>query len=180
MIKRTDSGYTFVEVIGVLGIIGMIAVSSSMLASSVIDRYRKNQVQDEIQTLQKIISQRYVADGNFSKVSDATLISEELLPRYMINGNKIVQPYGEVEIISGNLTYGVKFDGLPMASCVALSTMNWVYTDSSDLISITINGKKFEWPIKSKQDADNALPLSTQQLGKVCERDGNEITWEFQ
>ena len=53
MIKRTDSGYTFVEVIGVLGIIGMIAVSSSMLASSVIDRYRKNQVQDEIQTLQK-------------------------------------------------------------------------------------------------------------------------------
>ncbi len=180
MIKRTDSGYTFVEVIGVLGIIGMIAVSSSMLASSVIDRYRKNQVQDEIQTLQKIISQRYVADGNFSKVSDATLISEELLPRYMINGNKIVQPYGEVEIISGNLTYGVKFDGLPMASCVALGTMNWVYTDSSDLISITINGKKFEWPIKSKQDADNALPLSTQQLGKVCERDGNEITWEFQ
>ena len=65
MKRRADSGYTFVEVLGVLGIIGMIAVSSSMLVSSILDRYHKNRTQDDILTLQKVISQRYVADGNY-------------------------------------------------------------------------------------------------------------------
>lgn len=180
MNKKNEAGYTLVEVIGVLGIIGMIAASASMLASSVMDRYRKNRVQDEIQTLQKVISQRYVADGNFNKVKEDTLVDEALVPKYMISNNQVIQPYGNVEVIAGELTYGVMFDGLPMAVCVALGGMNWVYSDSSDLVSITINNDKFIWPINIKQNDEKALPLSTTQLSKSCKKEDNEITWEFQ
>ncbi len=180
MKRRADSGYTFVEVLGVLGIIGMIAVSSSMLVSSILDRYHKNRTQDDILTLQKVISQRYVADGNYLKVSDQKLIDENLIPRYMVRNNGIVQPYGDVKLISGVMTYKIRFDGLPLAVCVALGTMNWVYTDSSDLVSIKINDKSYEWPINKSQNASDALPVSVSQAAAVCKRDNNEITWEFQ
>lgn len=180
MKRRADSGYTFVEVLGVLGIIGMIAVSSGMLVGSIMDRYRKNRAQDDILTLQKVISQRYVADGNYQKVSAETLIDENLIPRYMSNGENIQQPYGAVTLIAGEMTYKIMFDGLPMAVCVALGTMNWVYTDSSDLVSIQINNKTYEWPINKNHDDESALPLSTSQAAAVCKRDNNEITWEFQ
>lgn len=180
MKRRTDSGYTFVEVLGVLGIIGMIAVSSGMLVSSIMDRYRKNRVQDDILTLQKIVNQRYVADGNYSKASAQTLIKEGLIPRYMMSGNEIIQPYGKVSIIDGVLTYRIKFDGLPMAVCVALGLMNWVYTDSSDLVSLKINDKSYSWPINKSHSSGDALPLNTTQVSAACKRNDNEIIWEFQ
>lgn len=180
MKRRADSGYTFVEVLGVLGIIGMVAASSGMLVGSIMDRYRKNRVQDDILTLQKVVSQRYVADGNYLKVSEQTLINENLIPRYMTSGGNIVQPYGNVILSAGGMTYKIRFDGLPMAVCVALGLMNWVYTDSSDLVSIKINDKTYEWPINKSHNAADALPLNTTQVAAICKRENNEITWEFQ
>ena len=80
MKKTHEKGYTFIEVIGVLGIAGMLMASMSMLVSSMFDKYKKNRVQDQILMLEKLINQRYVADKNYKDISADTLIDEGIVP----------------------------------------------------------------------------------------------------
>lgn len=180
MKKTHEKGYTFIEVIGVLGIAGMLMASMSMLVSSMFDKYKKNRVQDQILMLEKLINQRYVADKNYKDISADTLIDEGIVPAEMKNGNKIVQAYGDVTIAGSEDTYTIEFNKLPLNVCMALGMMDWVYGDSSDLVSITINKTKYTWPYVGKQTDDTSLPLDVGRLSQKCQRLDNVIKWEFQ
>ena len=180
MKKTHEKGYTFIEVIGVLGIAGMLMASMSMLVSSMFDKYKKNRVQDQILMLEKLINQRYVADKNYKDISADTLIDEGIVPAEMKNGNKIVQAYGDVTIAGSEDTYTIEFNKLPLNVCMALGMMDWVYGDSSDLVSVTVNGSKYSWPYIGKQTDDSALPLDVARLSQKCQRQNNVIKWEFQ
>ena len=180
MKKTHEKGYTFIEVIGVLGIAGMLMASMSMLVSSMFDKYKKNRVQDQILMLEKLINQRYVADKNYKDISADTLIDEGIVPAEMKNGNKIVQAYGDVTIAGSEDTYTIEFNKLPLNVCMALGMMDWVYGDSSDLVSITVNSSKYSWPYVGKQTDDTSLPLDVGRLSQKCQRLDNVIKWEFQ
>ena len=180
MKKTHEKGYTFIEVIGVLGIAGMLMASMSMLVSGMFDKYKKNRVQDQILMLEKLINQRYVADKNYKDISADTLIDEGIVPAEMKNGNKIVQAYGDVTIAGSEDTYTIEFNKLPLNVCMVLGMMDWVYGDSSDLVSITVNSSKYSWPYIGKQTDGSALPSDVAGLSKKCERQNNVIKWEFQ
>lgn len=175
-----ERGYTFVEVIGVLGIAGMLMASMSMLVSGMFDKYKKNRVQDQILTLEKLINQRYVADKNYSEISAETLIEEDIIPTEMRNGNNIVQAYGDVAISGNTETYTIEFDKLPLNVCMTLGMMDWTFGDSSDLVSVTINDSKYVWPYVGKQTDNTSLPLDVGRLTQKCKRQDNVIKWEFQ
>ena len=180
MKKTHEKGYTFIEVIGVLGIAGMLMASMSMLVSGMFDKYKKNRVQDQILMLEKLINQRYVADKNYKDISADTLIDEGIVPAEMKNGNKIVQAYGDVTIAGSEDTYTIEFNKLPLNVCMVLGMMDWVYGDSSDLVSITVNNTKYIWPYVGKQTDNTALPLDAGRLSQKCQRQNNVIKWEFQ
>ena len=180
MKAKQEKGYTFAEVIGVLGITGMLMASMSMLVSSMFDKYKKNRVQDQIVTLEKLINQRYVADKNYSEISAATLIEEGVVPAEMKDDDKIVQAYGDVAIAGNAETYTIEFNKLPLNVCMALGQMDWTFGDSSDLVSITINNTKYVWPYVGKQADETSLPLDVARLLQKCQRLDNVIKWEFQ
>lgn len=180
MRKNNEKGYTMMEVIGVLGIIGVLASSAAMLAGSVFDKYKMNRIMDQIVDLQRIISRRFMADGNYSGVENDALIKEKIIPKDMLRNNKIVHSYGSVILYPGTLSYRIAFRDLPYRACVQLGNLNWVIQDSSDLISININSKKFDWP-EVAASKERALPIDIVRVGAACEHnDNNTIIWEFQ
>lgn len=180
MIKCNEKGYTLIEVIGVLGIIGVLAASMGMLASSMFGKYRMNRVSDQIIDLQKNINRRFVADGSYAQVSEAKLISENVVGKDMIRGNTIVHAFGDVNIIPGALSFKIRFKTLPYNVCVQLSTLNWIIQDSSDLVSLRVNATTYFWP-EAAPNAATQLPLDIVRAATSCVRgDINEIIWEFQ
>ena len=180
MKKTHEKGYTFIEVIGVLGIAGMLMASMSMLVSGMFDKYKKNRVQDQILMLEKLINQRYVADKNYKDISADTLIDEGIVPAEMKNGNKLVQAYGDVTIACSEDTYTIEFNKLPLNVCMVLGMMDWVYGDSSDLVSITVNNTKYIWPYVGKLTDNKSFHLDAGRLSQKCKRKNNVIKWEFQ
>lgn len=180
MIKENEQGYTMMEVISVLAIIGVLAASAAKLVGNMFDRYKASRVADQIVEMQKVINRRYVAEGNYSNLSAETLIEEKLLSGDMRSDDKIVHAYGDVEVIGGAVSFQVVYKTLPYNVCVTLANLNWIVQDSSDLVSLDINGSKYEWPAAA-ENVQRQLPMDINRAMAVCSRDkDNTITWEFQ
>ena len=81
MTSSNERGYTLTEVIGVLSIVGVLVISMSMLVNSMFSRYKTNRVQDQIVSLQKLINQRFVADGNYRSATKQQLIKDGVIPK---------------------------------------------------------------------------------------------------
>lgn len=180
MIKRDERGYTMIEVISVLAIIGVLAASAARLVANMFDRYKSSRVADQIVDMQKIINRRYVADGNYSNLSAETLINEKLVGGDMRSGDNLVHAFGDVSVNGKANTFDVTFSDLPYNVCVTLANLNWIIQDSSDLVSLDINGTKYNWPEAAK-DAAHQLPMDINRAMTSCTRDKEStITWEFQ
>ncbi len=180
MKESNERGYTMTEVIGVLSIVGILIVSMSMLVNGMFIKYKSNRVQDQIVSLQKVINQRFVADGNYRNAKNSQLIKEDVVPRDMVYRDDIVQTFGAVKVSPGNITFKIEFSELPRMACINLAIMSWVSQDTSDLVSVTVNKDKYEWPKNAKSE-DYSMPITTIQAAKSCKRgDENVIEWEFQ
>lgn len=175
-----EKGATMVEVIMTLGIIGAFGVSIAALVTSMYDRYRVSRVGGQIEELKKTINNRYVADGQYTKASISTLIDEGLPPKDMINGKKLYHAYkGEVTLKGSADSYEITFADLPQKICIELGIMNWTVDNSSDLVSLNINNKNFEWPWVA--GASNKLPAQMADVSTACKTgDANVIKWTFQ
>lgn len=180
MTHSNEQGYTLTEVIGVLSIVGVLSVSMSMLVNSMFTRYKTNRIQDQIVSLQKLINQRFVADGNYRSATKQQLIKDGVIPKDMINGNQIVHAFGEADVTPGYLTFKITFSELPQTACINLGIMSWIVQDTSDLVSIKINSDKFRWP-GAGVNQTSTLPVTTAMAAKSCKRGSdNVIEWEFQ
>lgn len=180
VIKQNENGYTMMEVISVLAIIGVLAAGSARLVSSMFDRYKSNRVADQIIDIQKAINRRYVADGNYKSLTAATLISEKVLGGDMLAANKLVHAYGDIEVSGGDTTFKVSFKDLPYNICTMLANLNWIIQDSSDLVSLDVNGSVYKWP-EAAADVAHRLPMDIGRAMTDCTRDEDStITWEFQ
>ena len=175
-----EKGATMVEVIMTLGVIGAFGVSIATLVTSMYDRYRVSRVGGQIEELKKTINNRYVADGQYTNASITTLIDEELAPKDMINGKKLYHSYkGEVTLKGGADSYELTFSDLPQKICIELGIMNWTVDNSSDLVSLNINGKDFKWPWVA--GSSYKLPAQMPEVSASCKTgDTNVIKWTFQ
>ena len=175
-----EKGATMVEVIMTLGVIGAFGVSIATLVTSMYDRYRVSRVGGQIEELKKTINNRYVADGQYTNASITTLIDEELAPKDMINGKKLYHSYkGEVTLKGGADSYELTFSDLPQKICLELGIMNWTVDNSSDLVSLNINGKDFKWPWVA--GSSYKLPAQMPEVSASCKTgDTNVIKWTFQ
>ena len=178
--SNNEKGASMVEIIMILGILGALSVSIASLVNSMYDRYRVSRVCGQIEEFKKLINNRYIADGRYSDVSVATVISEGIAPKDMISGTKLYHSYnGAVTVKGSNDSYEITFDDLPQKVCVELGILNWTVDNSSDLVSMDINGKIFKWPWTAG-DA-NKLPAQMTDVAAAClDGDENVVKWNFQ
>ena len=176
---ENEKGATLVEVIMVLGIIGAFGVSIATLVTSMYDRYRVSRVGGQIEELQKTINNRYVADGQYTNASIETLIEEEIAPKDMVDGKKLFHSYhGEVTLKGSSDNYEITFSDLPQKVCIELGIMNWTVDNTSNLVSLSINNEKFNWPWV---ETGKKLPAQAAEVSAACRNnDENVIKWTFQ
>lgn len=178
-LKDSEKGHTMVEIVLTLGILGAMSVGIATMVSSMHDKYRVSRICQQAEELKKVVNGRYVADGSYTPVSVATLLSEGIAPKDMINGTKLWHKFrGEARVSGTTDTYEVSFYTVPQKACVELGMINWMIDNSSDLITLSINSVTFKWPWAAS-GADKVLPAEITNIGTAC-KDSNTITWKFQ
>ncbi len=187
MLEFEQKGRTMIEVIAVLGIISMVAVGLLSIINNVYSRYKNYSTINQIQELQKLISNRYAYKGNYKGISAQSLIEDNAAPKSMIIGKKLYHAMrSEVTVASADYggedrSYTILFPGLSRKMCSELGAIVWTVSDSTELVAVTINDKKYVWPDK-KGTTGNFLPLDLMSANKLCNANEgeNKILWEFQ
>lgn len=193
-IKNDQSGRTMIEVIGMLAIVGAVTSGIAHLISTMHDRFLLSRIVQQARDLQKVVSNRFVADGDYSGAENSILVSERAAPQDMIDGDSLYHAYRGAVTVSGTKdTFKISFEDLPNVVCMELATLNWQVGNDSDLISCQINDDLYQWPLAAGTDS-KVLPLSMADALLSCtnltslDDDGNEttrpdndntVTWEF-
>ena len=195
--RSNQNGSTMLETIGAMMVVSMVSIGIVSLVGKMFNAFKQNMVANEIKEVQKNITDRYRADGNYEAlegISAQDAYKEKLIPAQMLVGNKIVhRQNGEVELGIGEEEidnekenyFTVKFKGLTNGSCIDLSQIAWNSASSTDLYAITINNNKtFKVPLATAGVApgsDNALPITIEKAVGACNAGGddNVIKWTF-
>lgn len=194
--KSNQNGGTMMETLMMLSIITVLSISGIKLIGSLMGMFRQNMVSNEIIEIQKNITARYRALGDYAEIP--TTIEdwkkEKILPHQMIVEDSLVHRQGgAVSILPRPRNEGediypyfqVTFNRLPQKTCLLVAQINWVNSHTSDLIEMKINNTHtFILPTRNSgidKTADNALPAKTKVIMDACKKgDNNAITWTFQ
>ena len=100
--KTNQCGSTMIEAMAAIAIVGVLTVAGLKLAASLFDLFKQNMVVNEIRELQKNISARYSADGDYTALGEADLdqlIKDKIIPNQMVADGKIFHSLsGEVSV----------------------------------------------------------------------------------
>lgn len=190
MNKCSEFGRTMIEVIGVLAILTAVSVGINKFINNMHDKYKISRISQQIIDLRKNISNRYVANGDYSVISVQEIIKSNVAPSDMIDNGKIIHAYNaEVTFSGAHDTYQITFPKLPHTVCLELAVMNWNFGGSSDLFRLKINDTEFNWPIMANGGKELPVSLSDASAaciippdkdeGGVAEYNNNSITWTF-
>ena len=187
--KTNQCGNTMIEAMAAIAIVGVLTVAGLKLAASLFDLFKQNMVVNEIRELQKNISARYSADGDYTALGEADLdqlIKDKIIPNQMVADGKIFHSLsGEVSVGPSALEdyyFQVTFYELSTRGCLNLSQINWTTSqNTAQLIQLQVNDKVFKLPIKDVSvTADNALPMNVSKASGACKSGKvNTITWTF-
>ncbi len=189
MKKCSEQGRTMIEVIGVLAILTAVSVAINKFINNMHDKFKISRITQQITDLRKNISNRYVANGDYTVIKAQDMIEGKVIPSDMVDNGKVIHAYNaEVSFNGARDTYQVTFPKLPHHVCVELAVMNWNFGGSSDLYRLKINETEFNWPILANggkelpvsiSDAEVACVLPPKEDESYTEYNDNTITWTF-
>lgn len=191
-----ERGSSLIEVMGLLAIAGMIAVTLMGGISSVTGRMKITQAENQVSRIVKNMQIGFSADvpeltanNSAKKLFQAGVYSEADVS---IDGENYsgVNVYGSpMTIVSGYRNgypyFDLTYSDLPARVCSDLAQANFGDDPSSGLKSITITNEDnqtivFEW---DKPDSDphppHKLPPSLPESMASCKGSANNITWSF-
>lgn len=206
MYKNDEKGRSLIEALLLLGIIGVLGFVSIQIISAALDKHRISRIGDQISSLSKTITVRYMSKGHYDDLDIEILEKEHLIPRDMpvigTGENAILRHAfgGDVEIKGSGKTFQIAFLGLSKTACVELSMLNWTVNDTTNLVSINIkNANNIEFSKDAGEDVmlpgDNyvwadrltplngafPLPITVNNAYASCKGDNSNIlVWTFE
>lgn len=183
--KINESGRTMLEVLMVMGIAGMLAVSVYAMVGKVMDKYKLSKIGTQIQSVRKGVYDRYSVVGNYKEIKKGkvdNLIETGAIPRDVISGNKLRHAFGgEIDIDGDGDRFSITFNEIPKKACIELALLDWKVDDTSLLHSIKIGGSDFYWEPVTVADRSKALPITVAKAHDpaICKDRNNVITWVF-
>ena len=146
-LKTNESGRSMIEMLGVLAIIGVLSVGGIAGYSKAMNKFKTNQVADNVSMLVANIKTLYAQQKDYNGLDTAKAITLGVVPDELVNADKSTLSNafnGSVYIgvgkstasETGNRAFIITFDGLSKEACISLATNDWGSGYSSGLIAL--------------------------------------------
>ena len=177
-IKTNESGRSMIEMLGVLAIIGVLSVGGIAGYSKAMNKFKTNQVADNVSMLVANIKTLYAQQKTYGTLTNADAVSLGVVPDELIKdrvaGTLKNSFNGTVDIHSAestsdgdNKAFVIYYGGLSKEACITLSTNDWGSGYSSGLIAIRAAG--------DSTDADDNKSLDTVHIGTAGAKQTTDI-----
>lgn len=196
IIRTTEeSGRSMVEMLGVLAIVGVLSIGGIAGYSKAMAKYKVNKTLDQLSMLITNVRTTFGNQSSYYGLNEKAAIDYDIVGNDLSLGSTstLTNAYnGEVNVKAGTSagvvcsgttycpTFIITFKKLEKNACAAIASSDWGSSAASGLISISINGDKFEW--KSGENKTNTLPISFIDAAGACDDDGddpNTIEWVY-
>lgn len=135
--KDTQLGRSMIEMLGVLSIIGVLSVGGITAFAKMLDRYKINQTQIQINTISAKLSAIGSENSSFNGLDNKAAIKFGAVPNEAVtnagtgsltnlyNGAITIETASIEKDSSDNMAYTITYNGLSRDACVALASNDW-------------------------------------------------------
>ena len=166
MHKIFEKGRSMIEMLGVLAIIGVLSVGGIAGYSKAMNKFKTNQVADQVSMLIANIKTMYAQQNSYEGLNNKTAVDMGLVPDELnagyneynagttakpdmkkrqdltnsFNGNVYISAASSVGGKGDNLAFYIIYTGLSKEACITLATNDWGSSFSSGLIGMQAKG----------------------------------------
>ena len=163
---KEQSGRSMIEMLGVLAIIGVLSVGGIAGYSKAMNKFKTNQVADQVSMLIANIKTMYAQQNSYEGLNNKTAVDMGLVPDELnagynkynagtteqpdekyrqdltnsFNGNVYISAASSVGGEDDNLAFYIIYTGLSKEACITLATNDWGSSFSSGLIGMQAKG----------------------------------------
>ena len=167
--KKLEAGRSMIEMLGVLAIIGVLSVGGIAGYSKAMNKFKTNQVADQVSMLIANIKTMYAQQSSYEGLNNKTAVDMGLVPDELnagyneydtgkkdddgnaikgnrqdltnsFNGNVYISAASSVGGEDDNLAFYIIYTGLSKEACITLATNDWGSSFSSGLIGMQAKG----------------------------------------
>ena len=202
---ENESGRSMIEMLGVLAIIGVLSVGGIAGYSKAMNKFKTNQVADNVSMLVANIKTLYAQQKSYADLDNTSAVSMGVVPDEIVAGEdtnkkKVLRNAfnGEVHIGSAqgtkaNDSFFIAFNGLSKEACITLATNDWGSSYSSGLVGLkvgdtgTISADDTNLSIGCTKDGSDGsicpgkMPMPVIQAATHCNCSGNTcyVFWKY-
>ncbi len=203
--KNNETGYTMIETIMYISILGVLGVILASYASAVFTRYKTGRITQQILDLKKAVLTYTAADEDYSSLSKTQMQETKAIPLDMRNlyhalgGSIDLGPLTDLGTTDDNANYKylyyITFNGIYKKGCIELLSQGQFYGDGSDMDTLIVNNNTAWYYsgsfynsssistrhlMQSTANSMIAIRPTMEQIIAACNRnDDNSITWIF-
>ena len=161
---KEQSGRSMIEMLGVLAIIGVLSVGGIAGYSKAMNKFKTNQVADQVSMLIANIKTMYAQQSSYEGLNNVTAVDMGLVPDELgttagrgeagtgtnkhatqeltnsFNGQVYISATTSVKGKNDNLAFYIIYTGLSKEACITLATNDWGSSFSSGLIGMQAKG----------------------------------------
>lgn len=131
MTKQNESGRTMLEMLGVLGIMGIIMYGAVSGINYGMGTYKINQIYNDVQEQIQAVSDLYSWSRDYpgGDTMTKTACANDVFSRGCTSDQKAgLHPYGEgitINQTDGGGSFSIQYSGIPQDACLRLLEMEW-------------------------------------------------------
>lgn len=197
--KNNETGYTMIETIMYISILGVLGVVLASYANAVFTRYKTGRIAQQILDLKKAILSYTAAEEDYSTLDKTKMQKDKAIPldmrdlHHALGGSIELGPVGNST--TSKYLYYITFSGIYQKGCIELLSQGQFYGDGSEMDTLIVNDRtawyydgsfydSSDIPTRHRmQSASNpaiSVRPTMEQITNACNRkDDNSITWIF-
>ncbi len=199
MLQNNEKGYTMIETIMYISILGVLGVILASYAGSVITRYKTGRITQQIIDLKKAITNYTAADEDYTNLDMTKMQEDKAVPldmrdlHHALSGRILFGPVGNNT--TEKYLFYITFENIYRKGCAELLSQGQFYDDGANLDTLIVNNKtawfyehsfynttSFQTRYEIKSNAGVAISIrpTMDQIMKACDdEENNSITWIF-
>ena len=174
--KKSQSGRSMVEMLGVLAIIGVLSVGGIAGYSKAMQKHKINKALEQISLIIAQVNTTFSGKGNYDGLTaySAEIIKAAIGNEAAAADNSLYR--GGFTLQGSGRSFSLELAGLGQEACIAITTANW--GDSASGISeINVRGGNYGYAEYSR--ASLPVSLVATKEGCKCVQSDCRITWYF-